>query len=113
MMFAEDCPKKRRTDPKEHKLKSLTHAGVILAKVLSAGALGEKQYLFKLVSNIETLFGKPMSEHLKIVDLQDSVLVLKASNSVWKSESAYQKKAIIERCNGLLGVQYVKNIRFV
>ena len=77
------------------------------------GEIGEKQNLFTLMANFENLFGKQLAEHLKIIDLKNSILVLKASNSVWKTESEYQKKAIIERCNGLLGAKCVKNIRFV
>ena len=99
--------------PRLHKTSGLTHASVLVSKILSAGDIGEKQDLYTLFSSFEKLFGKQLSEHLKIIDLKDGILLLKAANSVWKSESEYQKKAIIERCNGLLGAKRVKGIRFI
>ncbi len=99
--------------PKNHKLSGLVHAGIVLAEVLSQGTLGEKNAGFRLQENFEKLFGKHLASHLKIVDFQDSVLVLKAANSVWKSETLYKKKAIIDLCNGLLGALRVRDIRVI
>ena len=100
-------------NPKLHKTPQPTHASVLLAKVLAQRNIGQKQDLFTLFSNFEKLFGKHLTEHLKIIDLKDGILVIKASNSVWKNEASYQKKAIIDRCNGLLGAPRVKGIRFI
>ncbi len=98
---------------KNHNTPQLTQAGVILSHVLSRGPLGELHSRYILFSNAEKLFGKLLAAHLQIVDLKGSILVLKASNSVWKTESEYRKKAIIDRCNGLLGAPCVKGIRFI
>lgn len=100
-------------NPKLHKTPQPTHASVLLSKILAEGNIGQKQDLFALFSNFENLFGKHLAEHLKITDLKDGILVIKASNSVWKNEALYQKKAIIDRCNGLLGAPRVKGIRFI
>ncbi len=99
--------------PKNHKLSGLVHAGIVLAEILSRGTLGEKSDGFRLQENFEKLFGAHLAAHLKIVDFQDSVLVLKAANSVWKSETLYKKKAIIDMCNGLLGAPRVRDIRVI
>ena len=99
--------------PHLHKLRDLTHASLLLSRIFAAGEIGEKQNLFTLMANFENLFGKQLAEHLKIIDLKNSTLVLKASNSVWNPESEYQTQALIERCNGLLGATCVKHIRFV
>ena len=99
--------------PKLHNTPQLTHASVLLSKILAMGNIGEKQDRFALFSNFEKLFGKHLAEHLKITDLKDGILFIKASNSVWKNEALYQKKAIIDRCNGLLGAPRVKGIRFI
>lgn len=100
-------------NPKYHGHSGLVHAGVVLSKVLSRGQLGEKGDWFRLQENFEKVFGKLLASHLKLVDFQDSILVLKATNSVWKSETLYQKKAIIGLCNGLLGASRVRDIRFI
>ncbi len=100
-------------NPKIHQLSGLVHAGIVLSKVLSRGTIGEKNAWFFLQENFENLFGARLASHLSIIDLQDSVLVLKASNSVWKSETLYKKKAIIDLCNGLLGAPRVKDIRVI
>lgn len=99
--------------PKNHTLSGLVHAGIVLSKVLSRGLVGEKNDWMLLRENFEKLFGKHLSAHLELVDFQGSVLIMKASNSVWKTEALYQKKAIIEMCNGLLGAPRVKDIRFI
>ncbi len=99
--------------PKNHGHSGLVHASVVLSRVFSRGPLGEKSDWFRLQENFEKLFGKLLASHVKLVDFQDSVLFLKAASSVWKSETLYQKKAIIGLCNGLLGASRVRDIRFV
>ncbi len=100
-------------NPKNHTLSEPVHAGVILSRLLSKGQIGEKNDLVRLQENFEKLFGKNLALHLKLVDFQDSILFLKAANSVWKSEILYQKKAIIDVCNGLLGAARVREIRLI
>ena len=42
-----------------------------------------------------------------------NILTLKCDSSAWKQELFLQKKAIIDKCNLLLGKPSVKNILFV
>ncbi|WP_304246708.1 DciA family protein [Fibrobacter succinogenes] len=44
--------------------------------------------------------------------LDKRTLVLKAASSAWRSELFLQKKAIIDRCNTLLGEPFIQAIRF-
>jgi hypothetical protein len=99
--------------PRNHNTPYLVHASVVLSKVLSKGIVGEKNALMTLSGNFEKLFGRQLAAHLEIADLQGGILVLKAASSVWKTEASYQKKAIIERCNGLLGKAIVRSVRFL
>ncbi len=99
--------------PKNHNTPRLTQAGQVLSDMLSKGIFGEQRNRFLLTTNAEKLFGKTLAEHLQIVDLKGSLLILKASNSVWKTETEYLKKAIIDKCNGLLGAPCIKGIRFL
>lgn len=100
-------------DPRNHDTPRLTHAGLILEKVLAKGLVGEKQDFLKLAANFENLFGKHLAMHLQLVDFKDSLLFLHASSAVWKSETEYAKKAIIAKCNGFLGAPRIKGIRFI
>lgn len=100
-------------DPRNHDTPRPTHAGLILEKILAKGLVGEKQDFLRLSANFEKLFGKHLARHVQLMDFKGSLLFLRASSAVWKSETEYAKKAIIAKCNGFLGAQRIQGIRFI
>lgn len=98
---------------KERLAPHLTNAGLLLEKWLENSPLCSRNDFFTITNNFEKIFGESLSKYMKIVDLNDSVLTVKALNFVWKNELEYQKKAIIDRCNEALGAPRVKALRFI
>jgi len=90
-----------------------TDVSILLERFFKGSALGPKMDFFTLSEQFESILGEGLAKRVKLIDLKDSVLVLKASNAAWKNELEYQKKAIIDRCNALLDKAAVKSVRFI
>ncbi len=90
-----------------------TDVSILLERFLKSSVLGSKMDFFTLSEHFANIVGDSLSKRVKLVDLKDSVLVLKASNAAWKTELEFQKKAIIGKCNALLDKAAVKNVRFI
>ena len=87
--------------------------GVLLQMVLDKSHLDDEMVLEKLAEGLEVIVGPLIIPHVKIDRLDKGILTLKCDSSAWKQELFLQKKAIIEKCNLLLGKPAVKNILFV
>ena len=87
--------------------------GVLLQMVLDKSHLSDEMGLEKLCEGLEVIVGPLILPHVKIVRLDKGILTLKSDSSAWKQELFLQKKAIIDKCNLLLGKPAVKNILFV
>ncbi len=87
--------------------------GVLLQMVLDKNHIADEMELQSLTEGLEIIVGPLILPHVKIVRLSKGVLTLKSDSSAWKQELFLQKKAIIAKCNLLLGKPVVKNILFV
>ena len=86
---------------------------VLLQMVLDKAHISDEMVLEKLSEGLETIVGPLILPHVKIERLDKGILTLKSDSSAWKQELFLQKKAIIEKCNLLLGKPSIKNILFV
>ena len=86
---------------------------VFLQMVLDKAHITDEMALEKLSEGLENIVGPLIKLHVKIAKFERNILTLKCDSSVWKQELFLQKKAIIDKCNLLLGKPSVKNILFV
>ena len=87
--------------------------GVLLQMVLDKNHITDEMELKSLTDGLEIIVGPLILPHVKIERLNKGILTLKSDSSAWKQELFLQKKAIIAKCNLLLGKPVVKNILFV
>ena len=87
--------------------------GVLLQMVLDKTHVTDEMELNSLTEGLEIIVGPLILPHVKIERLDKGILTLKCDSSAWKQELFLQKKAIIEKCNLLLGKPAVKNILFI
>ena len=87
--------------------------GVLLQMVLDKSHIADEMELKSLTEGLEVIVGPLILPHVKIERFDKGILTLKSDSSAWKHELFLQKKAIIAKCNLLLGKPAVKNILFV
>ena len=81
--------------------------------VLDKAHITETMALAKLSEGFAEVVGPLVKPHVEIVKFDNNILTLKCDSSAWKQELFLQKKAIIGKCNLLLGTSAVKNILFI
>ena len=86
---------------------------VLLQMLLDKTPLGEEMAFEKLSEGLETIVGPLIKPHVQIAKINKNILTLKCDSSAWKQELFLQKKAIIDKCNLLLGKPSIKDILFV
>ncbi len=86
---------------------------ILLQMVLDKAHITEEMALKKLSEGLESVVGALIKPHVQILKFERNVLTLKCDSSAWKQELFLQKKAIIDKCNILLGKPAVKNILFL
>ena len=93
--------------------KQVLDIGVLLQMVLDKHHISEDMNFKTLSERFGEVVGNLLLPHVSLVKLDKNTLVLKAASSAWKQELFLQKKAIIDKCNNVLGKPFVRNIRFV
>ena len=86
---------------------------ILLQLVLDKAHISDEMAFAKLVDGLEIIVGSLVKPHVQLVKLDKCTLVMKVDSSAWKSELFLQKKAIIDKCNSLLGEPFIQAIRFV
>ena len=102
-------PKRRASVSKNQ----ILDIGVLMQMVLDKNNISQDMHFKVLSERFSEVVGDLLLPHVSLVELSKNTLVLKASSSAWKQELFLQKKAIIDKCNSLLGKPFVRNIRFV
>ncbi len=87
--------------------------GVLLKMVLDQNKISDDMTYSTLCSQFVEVVGNQILPHAKPVSLDKNILVLKCDNSAWRQELFLQKKAIIDKCNLLLGKPAVRDVRLV
>lgn len=86
---------------------------VLLQMVLDKNHISEDIHFKVLSEHFSEVVGTLLLPHVTLVKLDKHTLVLKAASSTWQAELFLQKKAIIDKCNSLLGKPFVQSVRFV
>ena len=85
---------------------------VLLEQVLTKNHISEDIH-FKVISERFAEVIGTLATQAKPIKIDKNILVLKAANSTLQFELNLQKKAIIGKCNTLLGKPFIQGIRFV
>lgn len=85
---------------------------VLMKMVLDKNHISQDMHFKVLSERFSEVVGELLLPHVSLVKLDKSTLVLKAASSAWQMELTLQKKAIIDKCNLILGQPFVRNIRF-
>ncbi len=91
----------------------LTDISVLLKMVLDKNNISEDMTFKAISEGFESIVGTLLLPHVKPVQMDKNILVLKAANSAWKQELFLQKKAIIDKCNLVLGKPAVRDVRLI
>ena len=84
---------------------------VLLEQVLTKNHISDDIH-FKVISERFAEVIGTLATQVKPIKIDKNILVLKAANSTLQFELNLQKKAIIGKCNTLLGKPFIQGIRF-
>ncbi|MBO6075876.1 MAG: DUF721 domain-containing protein [Fibrobacter sp.] len=102
----------KRISNKRYTGNKLQDIQVLLEQVLSKNHISEDIH-FKIISErFAEVVGPLLIEHVTPKEIDKNTLVLEVPNSALKFELNIQKKAIIDKCNSLLGKPFIQGIRF-
>jgi len=82
-----------------------------LQEALRAQGLGFLLHENRLRENWEKILGAKAAEIAKLESLKDFVLSIKVDEAVWRNELHYQREAIRQKANGILGAEIVREVR--
>ena len=102
----------KRTSNKSYTGNKLQDIQVLLEQVLSKNHITEDINFKTISERFLEVVGPLLVEHVTPVKIDKNILVLHAANSALKFEMNLQKKAIIAKCNTLLGKPFIQGIRF-
>ena len=90
-----------------------TDISILLKMVLDRSKIDQDMTFTTIKNGFEQIVGNLILPHVEPIKIEKNILVLKAANSAWRQELFMQKKAIIDKCNSLLGKPVVRDIRFI
>ena len=82
-------------------------------KMIGSQAGKNRYNLFKMKACWPEIVGKNNAKHCGPVKLERRILTLQVDSSVWSNQFLYFKNQFIEKINFFMGVDYVKDIKFV
>ena len=85
----------------------------ILLNMIGTKASQNQYNLFKMKACWSEIAGKNNANHCIPVKLDRRILTLKVDSSVWANQFLYYKIQFIEKINRFMGVDYVKDIKFI
>ena len=86
---------------------------LLVDRVLDKLHLTDEMQFQSLSEKFREVVGDLIFPHVKPLEIKKGILSLKVDNSAWKSELFLQKKAIIDKCNLMLGSPVIQGIRFI
>ena len=102
----------KRKSNKSYTGNKVQDISILLERVLQKNHITEDIH-FKVISERFQEVVKSLTDNVKPIKIDKNILVLHADNSTLKFELNLQKKAIIEKCNSLLGKPFIQGIRFI
>ena len=103
----------KRTSNKSYTGNKVQDIQVLLERVLQKNHITEDINFKTISERFSEVVGHLLVSHVKPEKIDKKILVLKVANSALKFEMNLQKKAIIEKCNTLLGKPFIQGIRFI
>ena len=103
----------KRTSNKSYTGNKVQDIQVLLERVLQKNHITEDINFKTISERFSEVVGPLLIGHVKPQKIDKNILVLHADNSALKFELSIQKKAIIGKCNTLLGRPFIQGIRFV
>lgn len=85
----------------------------VLHKVLKKYSLENKVKKEQLFNNWDKIVGKELAEKCIPIKMENSILFLKAKNSVWRNELKLRQKDFLNIIYKNTGNKLVKNIKFL
>jgi len=92
---------------------SFKHISSVLKKISQDYGLEQQINEQRLMTEWASLVGDPIGRISKPERIFEGTLYLRLSNSVWRTELLFQKNAMLQRVNGALGGQVIKDIKFM
>ena len=103
----------KRTNNERYTGNKVQDISVLLERVLTKNHITEDIHFKTISERFSEVVGPLLTGHVKPQKIDKNILVLHADNSALKFELNIQKKAIIGKCNTLLGKPFIQGIRFV
>lgn len=103
----------KRTSNKSYTGNKVQDIQVLLEQVLSKNNITEDINFKTISERFSEVIGPLLVNHVKPIKIDKNTLVLEVPNSALKFEMNLQKKAIIGKCNTLLGKPFIQGIRFI
>jgi predicted nucleic acid-binding Zn ribbon protein len=85
--------------------------GGALQETLRAQGLGFLLHENRLRENWEKILGAKAAQFAKLESLKDFVLGIQVGEAVWRNELHYQREAIRQKANEILGAEIVREVR--
>lgn len=83
----------------------------VLAGVMAEAGLGHLMYEEKLRGMWTVLLGAKASGIAELESCKDGILRIKVESATWRQELSYQREAIKQRANEILGINLVKDVK--
>ena len=84
-----------------------------LEKALKGANIDKAVKQFSAIDIWDEVVGKNISKNTEATDVKHGVLVVKVSNSAWRQELLFKKEEILEKINGRIGNNLIRDIRFI
>jgi len=92
---------------------SFKHISSVLKKISQDYGLEKRINEQRLLTEWPALVGDPIGRVSRPERIFEGTLYLRLGNAVWRTELLFQKAALIQRVNNLLGGQVIKDIKFM
>ena len=102
----------KRTSNKSYTGNKLQDIQVLLEHVLAKNHIAEDINFKTISEQFAEVVGPLLVDHVTPVKIDKNILLLHVANPALKFELNIQKKAIIGKCNALLGKPFIQGIRF-
>ena len=102
----------KRTSNKSYTGNKVQDIQVLLERVLAKNHISEDLHFKTISERFSEVVGPLLVDHVIPLEIKGNILILKVANPALKFELNIQKKAIIGKCNTLLGKPFIQGIRF-
>lgn len=91
----------------------LMDVSILLDKVLKKPVFKNGMDSAALKQLWNQVVGEQVAQQVEFLEIRQGIILLKSHSASWKNEVIWQKKAILDRSNVLLGKTVAKDLRFV